>query len=320
MKRIAVIGLGNIATRHRRNLRALFPEAEIYAVSASGRKIEGIVSDSNYISDDLQKLSQIVDMAIIASPATSHLEHAIPFIKVGVPTLIEKPVFASLDDAEVISKLIEGNKTPICIGYCLRYLPSTIKLHELLEKNTVGKVLNARITIGQYLPDWRPTKNYKNSVSASKVLGGGALLELSHEIDYSRFLFGELTIKHAIIRNSGILDIDVEDIADIVAISSDEAVIHIHLDFIQRQAFRECEVVGSEGRLSWDLINNKIVLHNSEGSEILYNDPKYDKNEMYMSMLKDFIRFTEGKPNTCIKLEDGIKTLQLVENIRRLAD
>lgn len=37
MERIAVIGLGNISIRHRKNLKYLYPLASIYAMSASGQ-------------------------------------------------------------------------------------------------------------------------------------------------------------------------------------------------------------------------------------------------------------------------------------------
>ena len=44
--------------------------------------------------------------------------------------------------------------------------------------------------VGHDLKKWRPDINYKDSVSAKKSLGGGALRELSHEIDLATHLFG----------------------------------------------------------------------------------------------------------------------------------
>lgn len=320
MKRIAVIGLGNIATRHRRNLRLLFPEAIIYAMSSSGRKTVGMISDCDAVVADLTDLYDQLDMVIIASPATYHAQHAIPFIKAGIPTLIEKPVVASLEDASIITQVAAQHKTPIGIGYCLRYLPSAQKMHYFLASNAIGRALNVHISIGQYLPDWRTSKNYKECVSASKALGGGALLELSHEFDYARWLFGDLQIKHAIVRNSGTLDIDVEDIVDVVALSHNKTVIQIHLDLLQRQAHRKCEVIGTEGRLEWNLISNKIILHNSAGSEVIYEDVDYNNNEMYLDMLNDFSNLISGKENCCIRLVDSIKTIELIEEIRSMAE
>ena len=155
MKNVAVIGLGNIATRHRKNIRALFPQAKIYAVPSSGRLVTETISDCDEIATDINQLSDCVDMVIVASPAPFHARHAVSFIEAGVPVLIEKPVAASLEDGMKLLSAYKDNKTPVAIGYCLRYMPSAKILHEQLKSGVIGKLLNADIAVGQYLPDWR---------------------------------------------------------------------------------------------------------------------------------------------------------------------
>ena len=70
------------------------------------------------------------------------------------------------------------------VGYNLRYMKSLIKFREILSKKKIGKILSVRSEVGSYLPSWRKDTDYKKSVSAKKKLGGGVLLELSHDIDY----------------------------------------------------------------------------------------------------------------------------------------
>ena len=77
-------------------------------------------------------------------------------------------------------------------AYNLRFLPSLQAYRERIQFGVIGKVLSVRCEIGQYLPSWRPGSDYRQAVSASRALGGGALLELSHEIDYLRWIFGEV--------------------------------------------------------------------------------------------------------------------------------
>ncbi|MGM7313881.1 hypothetical protein ACOI3P_29990, partial [Acinetobacter baumannii] len=57
-------------------------------------------------------------------------------------------------------------QTPVAVGYCLRYLPSAQKVKQILQEGILGTLYNAFIEIGQYLPDWRPTKDYRETVSA----------------------------------------------------------------------------------------------------------------------------------------------------------
>lgn len=321
MKKVAVIGLGNIATRHRHNLKLLFPKVELLVMSASGRIPTEDISDCDGIATSIDELIQAqVELVIVASPAPFHAQHSIPFIKAGIPTLIEKPVSTSVEDAEAINRAIELHQTPVSIGYCLRYLPSAQKLKILLEQGRIGTLYNAHIEIGQYLPDWRPHKNYQDSVSAQKRLGGGTLFELSHELDYAQWLLGPLHVKYAVLRTSEELALDVEDMADIIALTDSGAVATVHLDFLQRKAHRKCSFVGSEGRIDWDLILNQLTLTTALETSVLYSEPKWDKNQMYLAMIEDFVQMVEKNTNTCIKFGEAIKTVSLIDEIKRQAN
>ncbi len=318
MKRVAVVGLGNIATRHRRNLKKLFPESILYAMSASGRIPKETVSDADYI---VASISSIIDskvqLVIIASPSPFHASHAIPLIKAGIPVLIEKPVSSNMADVIALQETSKRYKTPVAVGYCLRYLPSAIEMKKLIASDLLGHLYHAHIEIGQYLPDWRPNKDYRDTVSARASLGGGALLELSHELDYAKWLLGNLTLEHAILRQTKELALEVEDSADMLFSTSKQAVIHMHLDFLQRKAHRQCRFVGSKGVLEWDLIGNEIRFISTQGIQVLYSEPKWDKNQMYMAMVTDFVAKIHQQPNQCISLSEAAQCVELIEQIKR---
>jgi predicted dehydrogenase len=318
MNKVAVIGLGNIATRHRHNLKLLFPNSELLSMSASGRIPKEGVSNSTRVVASIEELIEAqVELVIVASPAPFHAQHSIPFIEAGIPTLIEKPVTTSVEDGEAINRAIELHQTPVSIGYCLRYLPSAQKLKSFLEQGRIGTLYNAHIEVGQYLPDWRPNKSYRDSVSAQKILGGGALLELSHELDYAQWLLGPLHVEHSILRSSQELALDVEDTADIIALTELGAVTTIHLDFLQRKSYRKCSFVGSGGRIDLDFMLNKLTLSTSTATSVLYSDPKWDKNKMYLAMLEDFVQMIEKNKHTCIKFTEALSTVVLIDEIKQ---
>ncbi|WP_445946102.1 Gfo/Idh/MocA family protein [Shewanella sp.] len=320
VKKVAVIGLGNIATRHRSNLKKLYPEATLYVMSASGRAIEDKVSDCDGIVESINELILLkVDLVIVASPAPFHSQHSIPLIEAGIPVLIEKPVTTTLIDAYSIQLAADKYQTPVSIGYCLRYLPSAFKLKALLDDKILGTLYNVHIAIGQYLPDWRPSKDYRECVSANVNLGGGALFELSHELDYARWLLGPLSLQHAILRSSKELGLDVEDIVDVVALTGCNTVTTIHLDFLQRKAHRQCSFIGCKGRIDWDLIRNELILTTAQGKEILYSDPEWDKNQMYLAMIEDFVQMIGKNEHRCIELSEAIATVSLIEEIKQKA-
>ncbi|HAT2712714.1 TPA: Gfo/Idh/MocA family oxidoreductase [Aeromonas hydrophila] len=317
MERIAVIGLGNISIRHRHNLKYLYPFASIYAMSASGQVAVSEVSDCDVFVSSVEELIQHrIELAIVASPATLHAVHAIPLIEAGIPVLIEKPLAVSLADCEAIQTASREHNTPVAVGYCLRYLPSALIMKELLDEQKVGRCYYAHVEIGQYLPDWRPNKDYRHSVSASAELGGGVLLELSHEFDYIQWLLGPLLVKYANLCSSEELALSVEDMADIILSSTTGTITSVHLDFLQRKAHRKCRVIGSEGTLEWDLIQNSVSLSSAKGVEIIYCEPDWDKNEIYLIMMTDFVNLIQGTTSHCVSIEDATQTVALIEKIK----
>jgi predicted dehydrogenase len=318
MKNIAVIGLGNIATRHRRNLKLLFPEAKLIAMSASGRVPKEPVADSDHIAESINEIVQSeVQFAIIASPAPFHAQHAIPLIQAGIPVLIEKPVSVTQADAQALIDAEAKYQTPVAVGYCLRYLPSAQKVRQMLQEGVIGTLYNAFIEIGQYLPDWRPTKDYRETVSAKAELGGGVLLELSHELDYAQWILGSLIPRHVILRASEELGLEVEDNADLLMTTMKGAVVNIHLDFLQRKAHRKCRFIGSEGCIEWDLIQNEVVLITARDKQVIYSAPEWDKNKMYLEMVTDFIRKINGQPNQSITLQEAERTVGLIVEMKK---
>lgn len=320
MNKVAVVGLGNISQRHRANLRKLYPEAKIFAVSASGRKPRELIDNADECLSSVDELLKYdMDMAIVASPATFHAQHAISLLRAGIPVLIEKPLTASVADAEAIATIAKDTKVVAAVGYCLRYLPSSKKVKELIQNGDLGDLYNAFVEIGQFLPHWRVDKNYKETVSANAKLGGGALLELSHELDYAQWLFGELSPHSAILRSSAELDLSVEDSADVLAVNSEGMVVSIHLDLLQRKARRRCRVIGSKGSIEWDLLSNQVKMVTATEQYMAFDGSYWDMNEMYLSMLKDFECKITGKANQCINLAEARQTVLFVEQIKELA-
>ena len=318
--RAVVVGLGNIALRHRRNLKSLFPEIFIIAVSASGKVTNQNVEFADQIISSLDEVvREGVDMAIVASPAPFHKSHAKLLLLAGIPTLIEKPVTSSSQDVYELMKIYEETHTPAAVGYCLRYMPSSIKIKELLDQKIIGSIYNAFVDTGQYLPDWRPSKEYQNSVSAKKSLGGGVLLELSHEIDYIQWLLGSMEVQYAHLRSSSELNLEVEELVDVILVSDTGTVCNIHLDFLQKKANRTCSFIGEKGRLDWDLLSNTIMLHTGGGSEVLFSEADWDPNQMYLSLLTDFLDLVAGRKNSSIDLEQAAKTVELIEDIKSCA-
>jgi len=109
-------------------------------------------------------------------------------------------------------------------------------------------------------------------------------------------------------------------LADLVLTNKAGCVCYVHLDFLQKQPHRHCHFIGSQGRLNWDLLNNNIILHSANGTQTLYSEPEWDKNQMYLAMVDDFVRQITGQSHRCVTLKEAVTTVQLIEQIKQQAE
>lgn len=318
MQNIIVIGCGSIGRRHMRNIRLLFPQAEICAIRSNPVNSECPPEADRLIK--LHELDSAVSLAIVASPANYHIAHAKACVKMGIPTLIEKPLSDSFNDAKAfIVSLNCEQKRLLGVGYCLRYLPSARYMKSLLASNRLGALYNVHVEVGQYLPQWRPHTRYQDSVSANAQLGGGALNELSHEVDYLHWLFGIKKIQYATLRKSSELITDAEQLVDATLTLEDGIHSTLHLDFLQKAPHRCCTIIAQNGRVEWDLIDNSVTLFDEHGRHKLFEHRGYDKNQIYLDLVSDFKKATEANSSPSISIQHGLEVLQIIKRIKQAA-
>ena len=324
IKRILIVGLGSIGLRHLRLARKLLPTAEIAVLR---HKIESIVPDGAdcVFSKLAEALLFAPTIAVIANPATFHLSVALPLAEAGVHLLIEKPLSTTSEGVEDLLDTCKKKNVVLAIGYNLRYLQSLQKFKAMLDNRVIGDLWSVRSEIGQYLPSWRSDKDYRESVSARHKLGGGVLLELSHEIDYLCWLFGDVAFVYAALKQQSNLEIDVEDsahlILEFVANGTKKPLVaSLNLDFIRQDKVRLCTVIGSLGSLRWDGVNETIELYTSDKKawQKVYSH-KSASDESYIREWQNFISCINDCTLPAITGMDGKKVLKVIEAARMSA-
>ena len=205
--------------------------------------------------------------------------------------------------------------------------PIMAALKARLDAGLVGTVRTAHIATGQYLPDWRPDSDYRSGVSAQASLGGGVLLELSHELDYARWFFGQPQTVTAEAGRLSDLEIDVEDSATVILGYPDKRVT-VSVDFLQRVAAMTLKVVGSLGTLEADLIAETATLHTPDGSTALEVPKLAQGNDMYLRQFDAFFAlafadyapiYPESRSAPFASYADAAAVLGLVDAAKRSA-
>lgn len=263
------------------------------------------------------------DTAVIANPATFHLEVAVPLAGAGVHLLVEKPLASSSAGVDQLLETCRHRGVTLLVGYNLRFLPSLRRFRDLLHQDTIGRVLSVRCEIGQYLPLWRPDTDYREGVSARRELGGGALLELSHEIDYLRWIFGEVDSVKATLARQSTLEIDVEDTAHLIlgfapAGDGRRIIASVSLDFIRHDTTRLCTAIGEKGTLRWNGLTGaveQLEVGSTQWRAVFRH--QHERDDSYLAEWQHFLRCVCEQETPCNSGEDGLRVLQIVEAARR---
>jgi predicted dehydrogenase len=313
--RIVLVGLGSIGRRHLANLKILEPSADIMIFHQHTKPMSEV--DSNVSFQAVYEIQAVVDsqprLALICSPAPLHVETAIALAQANVHLFIEKPLSNSLARVDELLQVCHQRSSILMVGYNFRFYPPFQIMRQALVEDKIGRVLSIRAEAGQYLPDWRPGSDYRQGVSARSDLGGGVVLELSHELDYVRWLVGEVNSVNAQIGRLSSLEIDVDDTAEIILGFANGAIGSVHLDMTQRVPTRTCRIIGTEGTLIWDGTSHRVQLYSAKTKSWadLFPVHEVDRNEMYIAELQHFMSCVREGTQPRVNGEDGKRVLEI---------
>lgn len=318
---ILVIGSGSIGRRHAKNLADLGAKVSLFDVNRV--LLANVCTENNFtpVEDLDQALSNgQYRAALICTPTSLHLEHALRAADAGCHLFIEKPISDTPSGLPRLLDLIERKKLVTLVGCNFRFHPGLMKIHALLQEGAIGRIISSRAQFGQYLPDWHPWEDYRRMYSAQKKLGGGVILDRIHEIDYMRWLFGEVSELTAMAGHISHLEIDTEDVAEIVLKFMNGSIGSIHLDYIRRTYDASLDIVGETGTIRWNYQNHFIEWYMA--TEKRWQSIKWenhDSNQMYLDEMKHFLKVIEKQEDSICPAREGINVLKIALAIKEAA-
>ncbi len=192
--RLGVIGLGGVARLMHaevwstEEIKELFHITKAYDPSPESiAKFElshpAIFNDLTLVNDpDQILLDKNIDAIAILSPTSSHFDLIKSSIKADKPIFLEKPITKNLDEAEEILDLLDKKHIPIQVGMVRRYSQTADKLHSLIDKPDIGKLL------WMHWDEHRPFASGEWKYSRENE-GDSLLLEkATHHFDMFKFL------------------------------------------------------------------------------------------------------------------------------------
>jgi predicted dehydrogenase len=241
----------------------------------------------------------------------SHVALALRAVERGAHVFVEKPLSHSLDGVEQLAARTGALGRVVQVGYNFRFHPGVRLLKELVDAGAVGKVLWLSAAYGQYLPDWRPEQDYRASYTARAALGGGIILDASHELDYALWLLGQPTEVACMAGKVSDLEVDVEDCATVLLRFAGGAQADVHMDFVQRGYRRRCRVAGTEGTLEWDYLEREVRLFRAASGAWERRPYAFEPNDMYVAEVRHFLDCVLGRATPLVGLEEGRRVLRV---------
>ena len=237
----------------------------------------------------------------------------------GIPCYVEKPVVASWDqltDVETVLRALPGR--PVTLTGCnLRLLPSLDRLRDLLRDGCIGRPVRASLQVGQWLPDWRPGQDYRQSYSAESAQGGGAVLDLIHELDMVRWLFGDFEQVRALGGHHSRLEIRSEDCVVIALDRPGGPVVSVGMDYVARRAVRRYEIIGEEGTLVWDLSARRLELQTAGTvEEIDCGAAAFDIAATYPLTMQMFSEAVVSGESLEQDIQEGLRSARLALRVK----
>lgn len=314
-----LVGFGSIGKRHARNLRTLVPDADITVVRRAaaepGDGVDRVVTDLD------AALADRPDVVFVTSPATHHVDQALRAVRAGAHVFIEKPLAATMQGVDELRDAVASANVVAVVAYPFRFYDPLIAIKRAVDDGRIGRVQSLRAEVGMDLSLWRPTMDYRDSVSAQKALGGGALRELSHELDLALWLAGDVRRVHAVTAKLSDLELDVEDLAELILEFESGAIGSVHVDMIHRVPYRALRVAGSSGSITWSWQTHEARIWTADEPEwTLLESPNFEPNQMYLNAIQHFLDCINGSASPRVTIEDGAAALRLVLAAERSSD
>ena len=187
--KLAIAGGGVIGRRH---AGAIANSEDTILVAIADPALSGkrLGNDMDVpVFSNLQALlaEESVDGVIVSTPTEHHFEPTMVALDSGCHVLVEKPIMATVIEADQVVAKAAASKRHVLVGHHRRYYSLTHRARNIIQSGELGQLVavsgqwTLRKADAYYDPDWR-----------KKWEAGPVLTNLIHEMDLLRYICGEI--------------------------------------------------------------------------------------------------------------------------------
>ena len=291
--RAVVVGAGSIGTRHRTVLGDVGVDVRVVSRRPG-------VGDHRTVGEAVAIFDP--GYVVVATETEYHGQTLADLVESGFAgrVLVEKPVLPEPGHVPV------DHFEWIGVGYNLRFHPGVVALRSVLG---TARVLSAQARVGKFLPEWRPERDYRDTVTAGPA--GGVLLELSHELDLLNWLVGPTEVRYGEVAHTGTLDIERDDLAVGVLGLPGGGLASFELNCIDRSPTRSLVITTTERTASLDLVAGRLDVD----GEVIY-EGLVERNETFEAMHRSAL----GDGRDVCSVAEAVTVVAQVQELRQGRD
>lgn len=298
LTKVVVVGYGSIGQRHAEVLTELG-----CAVAVVSRRPGVFGIQYKHIKEAL--IDWAPEYCVIASRTSEHALDLEALNMAGFTgkLLIEKPIFSE-------ARAMPAHQASLVrVAFNLRCHPLMQALLEAMQGYEIRAVHGY---VGQYLSNWRPGQDYRQSYSASAEAGGGVLLDLSHDIDIMAQIVGDWTALTALGGKFSSLEITSDDCFGLLFQSQTCPVATLNMNYLDHRARREYLVHCDDFSFKADFIAGTL----EKNGQIIFQQAMA-RNDTYSEMHTRMLQH-DGK-GLCT-VNHGLRLLKTIAAAREAAN
>lgn len=309
--KVGLIGLGAMGRNHARVLQEL-EGTNLVAVydEDKSKRIDFLDLFKNSISEFYES---DLDYVVIATPTSTHLDHAFLAIENGIDFLIEKPLSLSSEISRRILSYATEKGVTGGVGHIERFNSAMREAKKLVSSKSLGEVIQINFQRQGPKPD--------------RIKDVGVLLDLASH-DFDSLLFLEIGTPRTLFATSTSLSKNhIEDSVEILGRLDNQVSFSMSVNWISARKKRLCTITTSRGILEIDTLSSSLVFYengnlkntqreilhfhgNTTGPVLSYS---FEKREALIVEHECFRDTILGRDSSIVKLEAGLTTVLLVE-------
>lgn len=259
--RFGVIGWGYWGPKIARNLDGLSQASVTMVADLDPSRLTSIVVNQPWIkttTNFYEVLESNVDGVVISAPVRTHYRLAKEALLHGKHVLVEKPLTASVTEAEELLELARQKNLILMVGHTFEYSPAVNELRKLVQSGDLGKIYcveTERVNLGLFRND-------------TNVIWDLA----PHDVSILLYLFGKAPERVNVQANAH-LQSHICDIAHLDLEFADDMTAHIHVSWLHPCKIRRVTIVGDARMVVYDDTNpSEMIKIYNKGADV-HADP-----------------------------------------------